>query len=114
MGKAWLYALALVIVMVAIFTASYDESTRQQQYSLSSAESQPCVTLTKEEIEHLKEVGRAALEDALKDHVSRLYESWMKDDRDQPARANNGIRQGIRAYISAKRNLEAWQPPLCF
>lgn len=112
--KPWLYALALLLVFVAIFSISYDESQRQQRYQLSSAESQPCITLTSEEIEHLKMVGRQALEDALKDHVSRLYESWMKDDTNQPERANNGIRQGVRAYISAKRNLEKWSPPICF
>ena len=113
MGRIWLYALALMLLGFAIFTASYKESYRQQ-YELTSAESQPCLTLTPEEIAHIKEIGRGALEDALKDHVTRLFESWMKDDRDQPARTNNGIRQGIRAYLSAKRNMESWQPPLCF
>lgn len=112
--RIYVYALALLLVGVAIFSMSYKESERQQQYSLSGAESQPCLTLTEAEIAHLKEVGKVALEEALKDHVARLYESWMKDATNQPERANTGIRQGIRAYLTAKRNLEAWQPSLCF
>lgn len=112
-NRAALYALMLLLLGFVIFMASYKESERQQ-YQLSSAESQDCVALTEDDVRHLKLIGREALEQALKDHVARLYESWMKDDTNQPTRAQNGIRQGVRAYVTARKNLEAWSPSLCF
>jgi hypothetical protein len=51
--------------------------------------------------EDIKKLMRDALDQALKNQIMHLFEIWMKDDRDQPQRAANGVRQAIQAYQQA-------------
>ena len=42
-----------------------------------------------------------ALDQGLQPH-KKMYEVWIKDDTDQPQRAINGMKSGIRAYIRSR------------
>ena len=55
----------------------------------------------------------AAMNDAFKDHVKHLFDTWMKDPSDQPKRARNGIKIGLDAYMRARATVLSWNPPLC-
>ncbi len=67
--------------------------------------------------EESREVVRAimqeALAEALREHIKHSFEVWMRDAREQPQRAANGIRQGIRAYVSSRTFVQTWNPPNC-
>lgn len=99
------YVLALLLVGVALFTASYRESERQQQasYEMASAESQPALCTDAVTKEKVRTILLEALDDALKQQVMHTFEVWMKDDRDQPARARTGVLNAIRAYLGARK-----------
>jgi hypothetical protein len=50
---------------------------------------------------HIRSLLKDALDSALRDHVKHVFDVWMKDDTDQPARAATGVRNGIAAYRQA-------------
>lgn len=52
-------------------------------------------------------------EQALKNHVIRLHEIWMRDDTGQPARAITGARQGVRAYVAGRKRAAQFELPPC-
>ena len=54
-----------------------------------------------------------ATETALREHVVRLHETWMKDDTHQPARATVGAQRGIRAFLGGRAFVLKWNPPIC-
>jgi hypothetical protein len=53
------------------------------------------------------------LDQALKNRMDKLFDSWMKDDADQPRRAQRGLDQAIRAYVGSRYLMSAWDPPIC-
>jgi len=53
------------------------------------------------------------LDEALKNHTRKMYEIWVQDETDQPKRAVEGMRSGIRAYVRARRAALHWMPPAC-
>lgn len=59
-------------------------------------------------------LDKEAIEAAYREHVQRLYSTWMKDETGQPARAVTGARQAQRAYIDSmnaiKRREEELRP----
>jgi len=71
----------------------------------------PCVDIATRE--SMRTLMFAALDKALQEHFDRLFESWMKDTRDQPARAAAGLRRGLSAYNGSRRAIARWSPPLC-
>lgn len=113
--RKYIYLLALLLVGVAIFSASYRESERQQQvgYEMASAESQPVICADAVMRDKIRSMMFEALDDALKDHIKHMFEVWMKDDRGQPERARNGIVNGVAAYIRATKGAAAWTPMEC-
>ena len=50
---------------------------------------------------------------ALKQHTVTVFESWLKDPSEQPARAIRGLRNGISAYARARAAALNWHFPLC-
>jgi hypothetical protein len=120
------FLLTIAIVLIAIFGLAlcgynYWEAEEQHDatvvsFMLASAEStpvelSPCMDeVTREQI---RSVMLEALDDALKEHVKHVFEIWLKDERGQPERARTGVRQGIRAYLGAKKGALEWAPPLC-
>lgn len=53
------------------------------------------------------------LDEGLRKRVEILYEGWLRDPRDQPLRATQGMRTAIRAWSQARRVVEQWNPPDC-
>jgi hypothetical protein len=48
--------------------------------------------------EHLLKLDREAADQAYRDQIMHLFQTWMKDERDQPVRALAGARQARLAY----------------
>lgn len=63
--------------------------------------------------EKIRQLALGALDQGFHDHVKLLYEQWMKDSHDQPRRAQNGIKNGIAAYLRALDDAQKWSPPIC-
>ena len=65
----------------------------------------------------MRERARALMQEgvdaALRDRTKQLFETWMKDDTDQPRRAINGMKHGIAAYTGSRTAVEKWNPPSC-
>lgn len=51
--------------------------------------------------DRLLALDKEAIEAAYREHVTRMYAGWMKDDTGQPNRAITGVRQAQRAYIAS-------------
>lgn len=66
-----------------------------------------------EELELLKTLTQEALDKALQEQLAHLFGIWMRDPRDQPARAHAGASHAITAWLGARRGATAFQPPLC-
>lgn len=80
---------------------------------LTAAEAQQVECLSDEMRERVRVLMIEAIDDALKDQIMHLFETWMKDARDQPRRATIGARQAIRAYIGSREAAKVWSPPRC-
>ena len=123
-GHKIMLTVAVVCAMLfalALFGYRYWQPTEQEgqgliDFMLASAESQPvelplCMdAITKERI---RVIMYDALDEALKDHIAKMYEVWMKDDRGQPGRAVTGTKQGLKAYLGARVSVDKWDPPPC-
>jgi len=70
-----------------------------------------CVSV--EERERIRTVVIEGIDTALKKHVIKLYDIWMKDPSSQPARAIEGMEAGISAHVRARTNALNWNPPTC-
>lgn len=83
------------------------------QYQLESAlhEIVPCGDEATEQ--KIRDILHDALDDALKEHIKRTFEVWMKDDTQQPERAARGIRGGVNAYIQSQKALTKWKLLRC-
>lgn len=46
-------------------------------------------------------------------HVVHVFDNWLKDSSDQPARAIKGMRIGINAYARSRAVALKWLPPIC-
>jgi hypothetical protein len=120
------FLLTMVIVMGALLGLSlcgynYWDVDEQKDVSvvsfmLASAESQPAdIGPCMDEVvrEQIRTVMLEALDDALKEHIKHVFEIWLRDERGQPERARTGVRQGIRAYLGARKGALDWAPPAC-
>ena len=108
-----LVVLLLLTVIVATIGAGVAAS-RFQLAADSSSPYEPIVCVPdKETGDKIRAILFDATEQALKDHVVRMYEVWMRDERGQPGRATNGTRQGVKAFISGRNFLQKWDPPIC-
>jgi|SRR5262245_1986753 len=122
-GTRFLLTLAIVLAMLlALSLCGYQfwEPEPQKEafipFSLASAESTPVdvpICMDDETRERLKSVMNEALDNSLKTHIEHVFEVWLRDSRAQPDRARTGVQQGIKAYLQARRGVEAWAPPPC-
>ena len=53
------------------------------------------------------------IDQALKQHAVRMYDNWIKDPADQPARARRGLRNAVSAYLGARTDMQKWSPEAC-
>lgn len=63
--------------------------------------------------EKVREILLEGIEAALKRHVQRVFNTWMKDPSQQPARAKEGMKHGIAAYVGSRQAAQGWDPPRC-
>src|SRR5262245_35247855 len=105
----WRLLAVVIAVLLLAFAFGYFESANGEPAPRTSE----CVDETTRE--KVRALMLDALDEALKEHVKRLYEVLMKDatDRTQPARAANGTRQGIRAYLQGRSGALNWNPRSC-
>jgi hypothetical protein len=54
----------------------------------------------------LLELERAAIDDAFRAQITKLWTVWMSDDRGQPARAVNGAAQARKAYATSMTEID--------
>jgi hypothetical protein len=63
--------------------------------------------------EEIRTLTLEAIDIGLKEHVSHLFEVWVRDSAEQPKRAMVGMQNGISAYLRARQNALLWNPPTC-
>jgi len=63
--------------------------------------------------EKIQKLMVEGLDEALKNHTRKMFEIWVQDDTDQPRRATEGMRSGIRAYVRSRAAALHWNPPAC-
>jgi hypothetical protein len=94
-------ALAVAIVAIGVFVSATADNMK------------PICVASLEEREHVRDVARAAFEKAFLEHIQNLFEAWMKDDSDQPVRAEKGFQKSLNAYQHSMQYAAKWNPPLC-
>ena len=82
-------------------------------YSQSDAQPVKPVCVTDEDRVNIRKLVLSAVDDALHDHMKALFIGWIKDPRDQPARASAGIQAAIVAYQRARADALKWSPAAC-
>lgn len=106
--------LLFVIIFVAIGLAAMALSFRYQvaAETVRPVIGIPCVD-DEQEREQIRAIMLDAVNEALKQHIIRMTDTWMRDETDQPKRAINGATRGIKAFVGSRRQALKWNPPLC-
>ena len=104
MNPAVIVTLPLALVFTLMFIGYVND---QRTYA------QVAVCGDKQMQEHIRSITKEAIEVALQQHITHLYEVWMRDEKDQPRRAQAGLAQGINAYVRARKDADAWQLKQC-
>jgi hypothetical protein len=55
---------------------------------------------------HIAELDRAAIDEAYKEKIIALFQTWLSDPSEQPSRAVKGAQNARRAYIGAMQAIE--------
>ena len=71
------------------------------------------VCVTDEDRVHIRAQVLTAVDEAFRDNMKHLFLSWIKDARDQPARASAGLQASIVAYQRARNDALKWSPTSC-
>jgi hypothetical protein len=98
-------AAAVFIVMLLIVGIDFLRVTHSQ--------TPPAQCVSVEERERIRTTVIEGIDEALKAHVVKLFDVWMKDTSSQPQRAIEGMEVGISAHIRARTNALNWNPPPC-
>jgi hypothetical protein len=93
------------IAIIAVLCLLVSINVRSQTY--------PDNCLPSEEMSRLREIMLGAVDQALKEHIVRLFDVWMKDPSDQPARAVAGARPALTAHANARAAIMQWKPQAC-
>jgi len=100
----WPVAAVLVVAMMAVALSLANAVTPRPGV-------EKCVTdEVREKIQKLMIEG---LDEGLKAHTRKMVDIWVQDDTDQPKRAIEGMKSGIRAYIRSRAAALHWNPPTC-
>jgi|SRR5262245_54192058 len=104
-----LFALALVTCT----PTQSDEPEIREQYFLQSTESFHVLCMDEDTRERIRSIMIKALDEALQTQVETLFLTWLKDSAGQPARARQGVRNAIEAYLDARKGALRWSPMQC-
>jgi len=94
-----------LFVIAALFAAAAFHNSYSEDTTIV------CVPVA--ERERIREVVLDGIDQALKNHVLKLFDIWMKDESNQPKRAIEGMAIGISAHVRARANAQNWNPPPC-
>jgi len=107
-------AIAIIIaVLIAIGLLLFLPDAESPEYVVQAEGTRPEMCGNEETQEKVRSITIDALDDALKEQITHLFLTWLKDDARQPERARTGIRQAIRAYLHAQNQAQEWKLPLC-
>lgn len=101
----------LALVLLLAFTAGYGASTRRLE--LASALSKEFICGDAKTEEHVRQLMLGALDNALHEHITHVFETWMKDETQQPERAKRGVNQGTAAFVRSREAVLKWKLPPC-
>jgi hypothetical protein len=101
--------LALTLIMISALLIGIGSWAMQ-----SVAQEKPTELCMGDEIqEEVRAIALKAIDEALKQHIVHIFDTWMKDPSDQPKRAVTGFRIGVGAYLRSRTAIDKWDPPLC-
>jgi hypothetical protein len=63
--------------------------------------------------EHARKIMIGAIDDSLRRHTMKTFDTWMRDPTEQPARAVRGMQMAVRAFVGAHREAKNWNPHPC-
>ena len=109
MWRALAVGVLIAVIAAVLFVAFAFQAEPQTNNQFQVLKCMP----DDETKEKVRQVMLAALDAALQEHVENAFTVMLRDERDQPRRAANGIRQGIRAYVNARYFVLNWNPPKC-
>lgn len=75
------------------------------------AHAEPCVDA--KDAAHIRDLMLQANDEALKAHLAKLFDIWLRDYGQDTSRARAGTLNGINAYERAVAALRRWNPPTC-
>jgi len=94
----------IILILLAAFgylTGRWDEADAAQPQPLLQS-----IPITKYE-KRLLELDREAADNAYRQQIVHLFQTWMKDESGQPTRAVTGARQARTAYERVMNAIEA-------
>jgi hypothetical protein len=97
------YLLMAVITVVLLLVLEQSPSQPQRTPVCHSMQ----------ERDRIRELTMAAIDQALMNHVAKLFDVWLKDFSPEPTQATRGMANGISAYRRATANAMKWDPPIC-
>ena len=119
--RALVLTAATVILLVLLTTCPQPRSQEPtddavvEEYFLQSSETVPALCMDDDTRERIRKLILEALDQSLRDHVEKMFETWMRVyyDAEQVNRARQGIRNGISAYLAARKGALKWTPMKC-
>jgi hypothetical protein len=93
LGRVAIAVVTILLTVVAILI-------------LEAAEGQESAPPTSQYEERLTQLDREAIEEAYKKHINTLFEYWVKDQAQQPARAIRGATAARSAFTRSMNAIE--------
>jgi len=113
MSRALAVAILTLVIAAALWVAlALKAGPAPQQQTVNVYAPITCMP-DDETRERVRTLMLEALDSAFRSHVEHTVEVWMRDSREQPARAANGVRAGIRSYVSTRDFIVNWHPVNC-
>jgi hypothetical protein len=113
----WAMLLALFWPLTMCCCPSIDRTTELPPegggYEMASAGETAVLCTDAETREKVRTLLLDALDQALTQHFILTFKVWMSDSRDQPGRAALGVRNGVAAYLDARKKMLIWSPMDC-
>ena len=93
-------------IVISLLVVLWPTSTQAQIIVTTCVDEQ-----TREQVRALVIEG---LDQALRSHMSRVFEIWVRDIHERPPRrATAGMNLAVNAYILARAGAMRWDPPIC-
>lgn len=119
--RALVLTAATVILLIILSTCPQPHSQEPaddamtEEYFLQSSETVAALCMDADTRERIRKLLLEALDQSFKDHVEKMFETWMRVyyDAEQVNRARVGVRNGINAYLQARKGALKWTPMQC-